>query len=766
MPVHASTVAKRQARSLVVAMLLAMGPASTCPAEPLAPESVMAESPVDWVNPYIGTAGSAQLGSEYGGTMPFVGPPFATTNWTAQTRQNKISQTSYAYEDTTISGFIGTHQPAIWMGDYGYFTVVPEVGELKVSPEARSLHFERRDEHATPYDYSVRLGDGTSEKVLSEMTASDHCAYFRFTFLAQAHGHVFIEAARPGVIGSAQAGGSDNEISGENNDRMDAHLSRVKLPNFKGYFIARFRQMPSASGVLENGRTLDGTAVTGSDGIGAYATFDTAEHPVVEMKLCESFISTDSARQSLASEMPVWDFDQVRQTTRDRWNAVLGKVSLEGASDDERHIFYSAMFHALLYPKLFSENGKYYSAFDDKVHNGTSYTAYSTWDVYRAEFSWLTLVAPERISPMIQALLQDYKEGGWMPKWPNPGYTNIMIGTHADSLVAEAMQKGFTGFDRDLAFAAVWKDATVPPDGDTTRRWGDRAPEEPYEARAGLTYARQLGYVPADKIAESASSTLEETYDDYAAAQVAFLTHHKRDGRMLLKRSLGYKNLFNPATGFMQARNSDGTWAKPDEGWTEGDPWNYLFAPVHDIAGVANLLGSRAAFTDRLDTLFAEGHNNHSNEPSHHYPYLYDFAGQPWKTQAMVRGIAASAYSNRPDGITGNEDCGQMSAWYLFAAMGFYPVNPSSGVYMIGSPLFHRIRLQLDGGRAFVVTAENNSADNIYIQSATLNGRPLNQPDITYAQIAGGGRLDLVMGPTPSTWAAAWRPQALSSTAH
>lgn len=761
MSVHASPLPHRPGRRIALAMMLLVGLAATVRAEPRSPAS-----PVDWVDPYIGTAGSAQLGSEYGGTMPFVGPPFATTNWTAQTRQNKISQTSYAYEDKTISGFIGTHQPAIWMGDYGYFTVVPEVGVLKVSPETRALPFDRKDEHATPYAYSVKLGDATTGKVLTEMTASDHCAYFRFTYEDQGPGHIFIEAARPGVTGSVRVGGLKNEISGDNSDRMDAHLSQVKLPNFRGYFIARFRQAPSASGVLENGRTLPGTAAAGSDGIGAYATFDTSRHPVVEMKMCQSFIGTASARQSLAREMPGWDFDRVRNHTRNRWNHVLNKTSIEGASDDQTHIFYTAMFHALLYPKLFSENGRYYSAFDDKVHAGTSYTAYSTWDIYRAEFSWLTLVAPDRISPMIQSLLQDYREGGWMPKWPNPGYTNIMIGTHADSLVAEAMQKGFTGFDRHLAFAAVWKDATVPPDGDTTRRWGDRAPDEPYEARAGLTYARQLGYVPADRIAESASSTLEETYDDYAAAQVAFLTHHDRQGRFLLKRSLGYRNLFNPATGFMQARNADGTWAKPDEGWTEGDKWNYFFAPVHDIAGVAALLGDQTAFADRLDALFAGGHNNHSNEPSHHYPYLYDFAGQPWKTQAMVREIAASTYTSRPDGISGNEDCGQMSAWYLFAAMGFYPVNPSSGVYMIGSPLFHRMTLHRGGGRSFVVTAENNSADNVYIQSARLNGRPLDRPEISYAQIVKGGRLDLVMGPKPSRWAATWRPQPLAATMH
>ncbi|MBW8733622.1 MAG: glycoside hydrolase family 92 protein, partial [Asticcacaulis sp.] len=381
-PMTALKRAEKGARSvaavcqIALAATLILAPASASGTEPV--------SKVDWVNPYIGTAGSPQAGSEYGGTMPFVGPPFATTNWTAQTRQNKISQASYAYEDSTISGFIGTHQPAIWMGDYGYFTVVPEVGPLKVSPEDRSFRFRHGDEHATPYGYSVKLGDGTTEQVFAEMTATDHCGYFRFTYRGQAEGHVFVEAARPGVAGDARIGGTaspESEISGSNTDRMDAHLSNVSLPNFRGYFLARFRRPPRASGVLENGKTLTQNTASGSDGIGAYATFDTVENPVVEMKICQSFISTDSARLSLAAEMPDWDFERTAAATRDSWNRQLDAVSIEGASDEQMHIFYSAMFHSLLYPKLFSENGKYYSAFDDKVHDGTSYTAFSTWDV-------------------------------------------------------------------------------------------------------------------------------------------------------------------------------------------------------------------------------------------------------------------------------------------------------------------------------------------------------------------------------------------------
>jgi predicted alpha-1,2-mannosidase len=338
-----------------------------------------------------------------------------------------------------------------------------------------------------------------------------------------------------------------------------------------------------------------------------------------------------------------------------------------------------------------------------------------------------------------------------------------MIGTHADSLVAEAINKGFKGFDYKLAYAAVYKDAMTPPDEDSARRWFDREPFTPYEARAGLSYAKTLGYIPADKVSESASSTQEEAYDDFAVAQVAKAVGNAHDHAFFLQRSGNYRNLFNRARGFMQAKNSDGSWASPEDGWTEGDQWVYLFAALHDIPGAMALIGGPAAAAAKLDEHFNGGHNRHDNEPSHHYGYLYDYAGEPWKTQARVRQLANDAYSNTPTGILGNEDCGQMSAWYIFTALGFYPVNPASAQYLIGSPLFTRVALHLPNGKHFVISAANNSTSNIYIQSATLNGKPLDSPVISYAQIEAGGTIDFVMGPQPSKWAATWRPQPLSA---
>jgi predicted alpha-1,2-mannosidase len=725
--------------------------------------SLMAQrDAVSYVDPLIGTERSA-IG--YGGTMPFVTAPFGMTDWTPQTRQNKISVVSYNYDDRTISGFIGTHQPAIWMGDYGYVTIIPQTGKLRTTPESRKLAYRHTSETARPDYYGVSLDSLTDGKIRAELTATERCAMFRFAFPKASQTRVIVEASRPGVAGTASVNSQAREITGYNPDRMDAHLGPFALPNFKGYFVVQFEQAPV-------GMKLYGTAnVHAASGRGAYAEFKPGE--VVQVRVGTSFISIEQARENLRHEIPDWNFEAVREKLHAQWEEKLSRLQLEGAGDAERRLLYTAMYHALLYPRMFSEYGRYYSAFDDTIHNGESYTAYSIWDTFRAENSMLTLLAPERIDGMITALLQNYKEGGWMPKWPNPSYTNIMIGTHADSLVAEAIRKGFNGFDRQLAWEAVYKDAMTPPEGDTSRRWLDREPHTPYEARGGLTYYKQLGYIPTDKTDEAASRTLEDSYDDWCVAQVAKALGRMQDYRSFLKRSLNDRNLYNPALGLMNGRTSDGKWApigggkdndlnRSDSGWTEGDAWVYTWSPLHDQAGLLQLMGGAENYDRKLDQHFSGGHNQHDNEPSHHYGYLYDFGGQPWKTQAMVRKIAAKEYNATPGGLDGDDDCGQMSAWLLFTAFGFYPVNPASGDYMIGSPMFGEISLKLANGKTFRVEAANNSGENVYIQSATLNGTPLDVPFITWEQIQAGGTLHFDMGPRPSQWGSQWRPSLIS----
>jgi predicted alpha-1,2-mannosidase len=717
---------------------------------------------VSYVNPLVGTQKSA-IG--YGGTMPFVTPPFGMTNWTPQTRQNKISVVSYNYDDTSISGFIGTHQPAIWMGDYGYVTVIPQVGSLRTTPDARKLLYSHTSETARPDYYRVSLNAGTGGKIQAEMTATERCSLFRFAFPKNEVARVIIEASRTGSKGMASVLPEAREITGYNPHRMDAHLGPLALPNFKGYFVVQFEQSPMDM------KTYGMDDAKAASSRGAYAEFKPGQ--AVEVRVGTSFLSIEQARENLKREVAGWDFDVVQSKLRAQWNQKLSRIQICGATDQEKSLIYTAMYHALLYPREFSEYGRYYSAFDDAVHNGESYAAYSIWDTFRAENSMLTLLAPERIDGMITALLQNFKEGGWMPKWPNPSYTNIMIGTHADSLVAEAFRKGFKGFDRQLAWQAVYKDAMTPPDGDTTRRWLDREEHTPYEGRGGLTYYKQLGYVPTDKTDEAASRTLEDSYDDWCVAQIADALGKPEEHRTFLKRSLNDRNLFNPALGLMNGRTSDGKWApigsekdgdrNPSvSGWTEGDAWVYTWSPLHDQAGLIQLMGGAENYDKKLDQHFSGGHNVHSNEPSHHYGYLYDFGGQPWKTQAKVREIAAKEYAANPGGLDGDDDCGQMSAWLLFTAMGFYPVNPASGEYMIGSPMYQQLSLALADGKTFRVEASNNSAENVYIQSATLNGAALNIPVITWEQIQAGGVLLFVMGPKPSKWGSAWGPSSTS----
>lgn len=717
---------------------------------------------VSHVNPLIGTARST-IG--YGGTMPFVTPPFGMTDWTPQTRQNKISVVSFNYDDPAISGFIGTHQPAIWMGDYGYVTVMPQVGSLRTSPDARKLPFSRSSQTARPDFYSVSLDAGANGKIHAEMTATTRCAIFRFTFPRSPTARVLVEASRPGIPGGASVSLPAREITGFNPDRMDSYLGPLALPRFKGYFVVQFDQTPVSM------KTYGMSDVSAKSSRGAYAEFRPGQ--TVLVRVGTSFISVQQARENLRREIPDWNFQAVQKTLRAQWNQKLSRLQIGGASSTEQSLLYTAIYHALLYPRVFSEYGRYYSAYDDTVHSGESYTAYSIWDTFRAESSLLALLAPERTNGMITALLQDFKEGGWMPKWPNPSYTNIMIGTHADSLVAQAIRNGFHGFDRDLAWQAVYKDAMTPPDGDTTRRWLDREPHTPYEARGGLTYYKQLGYIPTDKTDEAASRTLEDSYDDWCVAQIAKALGKFDDYRFFLKRSLNDRNLYNPALGLMNGKTSSGKWApigsdidgadnRAVAGWTEGNAWVYTWSPLHDQAGLIQLMGGPEQYDRKLDQHFSGNHNVHSNEPSHHYGYLYDFGGQPWKTQAMVRKIAAREYAATPGGLDGDDDCGQMSAWLLFTAMGFYPVNPASGEYMIGSPMFPQIALTLANRRTFRVEATNNSPANVYIQSATLNGKPLDIPLITWEQIQAGGTLRFIMGPKPSAWGSHWTPSPIS----
>lgn len=732
---------------------------------------------VDFVNTIIGTpfAGFAP-GLEGGGTIPAVGRPYAMTNFLAQTGESKMGRTSYVYEDQRIMGFLASHQPTVWMGDYGYVSVMPQIGELKVLPKQRALPFSHADEVTKPYYYSVWMDAGANQKIKAEIGAASRAAIFQFTFPASQAARLVIQGINlnpelsdesndyterisklKGYIKIDKARG---EITGYNPDRVSAQLG-PDLPNFKGYFIIQFDKKFTSFGVWDKEKVTPSASEGYGTRMGAYIDFATHEGETVKVRISTSFISLEQARINMEKELPGWDFQQLVTATRTIWQENLSRLKVEGVSDDTRSIFYTALFHTMQFPREFSEYGKYYSAFDDKIHSGVSYTDFSLWDTYRALHPLLLFTQPDRVNGMITALIQMYKEGGRLPMWPNPAETNIMISTHSDAVIADAYIKGVRGYDVNTAYAALLKDAMVPPVNDVSLPYADRDKWTGYEARAGLTAFNSIGYVPFGRTAESVSRTIEYASDDYAVAQMAKALGKTADYRRILNWSYNYRNLFDSAAGFFIPRKADGQFVQINpkdklgrqDGFTEGDQWTYLFGAMQDIPGMIRLMGGPEKFSAKLDENFRDDHYHHDNEPGHHYIYLYDYSGQPWKTQELARKHSSINYRNQPLGINGNEDCGQMAAWYLFSVMGFYPVTPASGIYAIGAPQFPQLTLTYTAGgqpKKLTIVAENLSDTNKYIQKVSLDGKVIEHPFLSHASLLAGKRLVFSMGPQPN----------------
>lgn len=722
---------------------------------------------VDYVNPLIGTAATGfAKGLDGGGTMPCVNLPFAMTNFVAQTGENKMSRMCYQYEDGKVIGFTATHQPTVWMGDYGYVSVMPQIGNLKVLPADRALKFNHSDEVSHPYYYSVKLATGNAQTIKGEIAGGNTCGMFRFTFPQANQAHLIIQGINLNKALADSANSFDkrletlrgyvkidtvnNEITGYNPDRQSAQLG-PELKNFKGYFIIKFNKPIKQYGTWDNDAVNPGSKTQYGTRMGAYITFSTKANEEVKVIVATSFISVEQARTNLSKEVSGWNFEQMVSSTRNNWQQQLKTLTVSGTTDEQKTIFYTALFHTLLFPRQFSEYGKYYSAFDDKVHSGVSYNDYSLWDTFRALHPLLIFTQPQRVGGMVQSLLQMYKEGGWMPMWPNPTYTNIMISTHADAVVADAYIKGIRNFDVNLAYEAVHKDAFTPPDDDLHKRWGDRDLWTSFEARGGLTYYHQLGYVPVDKTRESVSRTIEYSVDDYCVAQLAKALGKHDDYNKLINWSNNYKNVYNAATGFMAPRLANGQWYdNPQSGFTEGTKWTYTFGAMHDVAGMIELMGGKAKFAAKLSHNFDDGHYRQDNEPGHHYLYLFNYCDMPWKTQELVRQHTSSInFRNEPVGINGNDDCGQTSAWYLFNVMGFYPVAPASGKYSIGAPQFPLVMLSLPGNKRLVIKANHLSVKNKYVKRVSFNGTPVRNYEIIHKQLVKGGTLLFEMTDKP-----------------
>ena len=489
-----------------------------------------------------------------------------------------------------------------------------------------------------------------------------------------------------------------------------------------------------------------------------------------------SFTSPEAAARNLETEVGSAGFDEVRTRAEAAWEDALGRVRVRGGSSDERQAFYTALYHALLQPRLFSDADGAYPCFGgggalERAVGFDYYDDFSLWDTFRAQHPLLVLLQPERVPHFVRSLLAKADEGGFLPNFPGwNSYTSAMIGDHGASVIADAWVKGVRRFDGEAALRALVKNATETP------------PYEEYadgKGRRALAESLSLGYIPLEQEVseafhkrEQVSRTLEYAYDDFAISALARALEREDVAAAFTKRAANWRNVFDRSIGFVRGRHADGRWVETfdpaaEQPWiTEGTPWHYTFFVPHDVAGLIGAIGGREAFVARLDRLFAEGRYWHGNEPSHHIAYLYDHAGAPWRTQEEVRRVLASEYGLGPAGLKGNDDTGQMSAWYVFSAIGLYPVAPGSPHYEIGSPLFEEARIDVGGGRTFTVRAPGASAANLYVQSATLDGRPHERPWIAHADVVRGATLELRMGPHPNReWGARPKdaPPSLSS---
>ncbi|MCX6282516.1 MAG: GH92 family glycosyl hydrolase [Bacteroidetes bacterium] len=697
--------------------------------------------PADFVNPFIGTGG-------HGHTYPGVCLPFGMVQLSPDTRLDGWDGCSaYHSSDSVIFGFSHTHLSGTGCSDYGDILIMPVKGKARLDHYGYCSGFRKSSEQASPGYYSVEL-DRPAVKV--RLTATLRTGMHSYEYKDPDGAGIVIDLKhRDLVLDSRLRISRPDEIEG-------LRISQAWASKQTLFFVIRFSKPISASRMESGGRTIaDSKEITGTD-IKAEFNFDLKKGEPLRLKIGISAVSTEGARENLEKENPGWDFDAIVKSAAECWNRELGKIQVEGGSIDQKTVFYSALYHTFLTPNLYMDVDGQYLGRDMKPHSAKEfdyYTVFSLWDTYRAEHPLLTLIDRKRSNDFINTFLRQYQEGGKLPVWElSSNETGCMIGYHSVPVIVDAYLKGITGFDANLAFLAMKHSAE--------------------QDELGLKYYKWLGYIPSDQEGESVSKTLEYSYDDWCIAQMAKALGKAGDYDIYIKRAQYYKNLFDRSSGFMRAK-TNATWFSPFDpsevnfNYTEANAWQYSFYVPQDLSGLMDLMGGRESFSEKLDAMFTApsvtsgrdqadisgmiGQYAHGNEPSHHMAYLYDYAGKPWKTQALIHRICSQLYRNDPDGLCGNEDCGQMSAWYVLSAMGFYPVVPCSGIYAIGSPLFPKVSVHLENGKTFTVEAKDISRTNFYISSATLNGKAYNKCFISHADIMQGGNLVFTMSPNPDT---------------
>ncbi|MCG2460408.1 GH92 family glycosyl hydrolase [Flavobacteriaceae bacterium F89] len=762
------------------------------------------KEPVDYVNPFLGTDffGHTFPGASLPNALVHLSPDIHTEGWTYAA--------GYNYSESSIMGFSHTHWSGVGMVNGGEILLMPTTnnklqivpGTLEDPDAGYRSRFDHGDESASPGYYSVKLKD---YDVNVELTATQRAGFHRYTFPKSNNSRIILD------VGHQIGDMTHNELSElkiVNDDRIEG-VKAAGLGNV--YFVAEFSKPFLYYGTFDatyktpesNGSVFPYKNAEVGNKIGAFVQYHTKENEQVMVKVGISYTSIEGARANLHKEIPNWDFDGVKDNARKIWNTELSKITIDGATDDQREIFNTALYHSLLAQYISQDvDGKYFGS-DGQVHEANGYDFYgsfSCWDTYRTQHPLMTLISPEHVNDYIKSIAAKVENYGWLPAQHFLNvYGEAMVGDHLIPIIVDAYIKGYRDYDVELLYNAMRKKALEFP-----------KPPVPIEAgRSGLQYYLELGYTPVDKVTESVPNTMELAYDDWCIAQLAKALNKTVDYELFMSRAYNYKNVWDPKTEFMRPRKFDGTWLpelgenrqeivkegdhsyykyfdpllvgrRPNRHYTESNAWQYIWSVQHDVQGLIDLFGGNRQFIDKLDAFFdmspvitppkyvgvvgTIGQYVQGNQPSHHVAYLYDYAGQPWKTQYRARQVMREMYRPGPGGLCGNEDMGSLSSWFVLSSMGFYPVTPGSTAYTIGSPLFGEATLHLADNKTFTILALDNSEANVYIQSATLNGEPFDRTWITQEEINQGGTLQFQMGPDPNKqWGVEKAPPSMTT---
>ncbi|QCR21164.1 GH92 family glycosyl hydrolase [Pontibacter sp. SGAir0037] len=715
---------------------------------------------VQYVNTLQGTNSTFDL--TRGNTYPTTALPFAMHTWTPQTGVNGDGW-KYQYHKDSIRGFQQAHQCSSWTNDYAVFSLMPVTGQLAVDQYSRAAAFKHENETAKPHYYKVKL----ENNITTEMSPTERGVHIRFTFPKNKDAAYVVLDGYTGMS-QVQICPKERKITGY------VHNGRGLQKNFKNYFVIVFDKPFVAQGTWKNRNkeiSQDKLEDEGR-GVGAFIQFRNGE--AVQARIASSYISQEQAELNLEKELGKHKkLEDTKTAAANTWNTHLARVMVEGGTEEEKATFYSCFFRASLFSRKFFEYDRkgepyYFSPYDGRIYRGYMYTDTGFWDTFRAQFPLNTILHPTMHGQYVSAMLDAQEQCGWLPSWSFPGEAGSMVGNHAISLFADAWVKGIRTFDPGKALDAYYHEAT------------NKGPWGPANGREGWKEYFTLGFVPYPQVREATAKTLEYAYDDFCGYQLAKVTDNAFYENVFGKQMYNYRNLYDPATRFMRGKKADGAWVEnfdPVEWggpYTEGNAWHYHWSVFQDVQGLINLMEGEKNFTAKLDSVFTVpntvkvgtygrmihemtemvmadmGQYAHGNQPIQHMIYLYNYAREPWKAQKWARTVMDKLYSSTEDGYPGDEDQGQTSSWYVLSALGFYSVTPGTDQYVFGSPVFGKATVTLENGKKFTVEAVNNSKDNVYIQSATLNGKPYTRNWISHADIVNGGILRFVMGNKPA----------------